>query len=124
MKALINQEKVAYFATSDFKGNVNVSPKDIYVIDDNTVAYSDLGSEKTRANLKENPQIAICVANLKSHWGYQLKGIAEVLEEGEIHERVLNILKSLPFEIKPPKYVIKVAIQETYNLIKKKKGAK
>jgi predicted pyridoxine 5'-phosphate oxidase superfamily flavin-nucleotide-binding protein len=56
MKDLIEGQKLSFVATADRGGKPNVSPKgSIFVVDDETLAFADLYSQKTRANLKDNP---------------------------------------------------------------------
>jgi predicted pyridoxine 5'-phosphate oxidase superfamily flavin-nucleotide-binding protein len=117
MKDLIESQKVCFVATSDQKGRTNVSPKgSIYVVDDETLAFADLYSQKTRANLKVNPNIALAVVDLKALKGYQFKGKAELLEEGNIYNDVVCYLQTLPMKLPDPQYVVKIKVEEIFNL--------
>jgi hypothetical protein len=117
MKDLIEVQKVCFVATADQNGKTNVSPKgSIYVVDDETLAFADLYSKKTRANLKVNPHIALAVVDLKGFKGYQFKGKAELLEEGNIFNDVVCYLKTLPLKLPDPQYVVKIKIGEIYDL--------
>jgi predicted pyridoxine 5'-phosphate oxidase superfamily flavin-nucleotide-binding protein len=117
MKDLIEEQKVCFVATADRNGKTNVSPKgSIHVVDDETLAFADLYSQKTRANLRDNPQIALAVVDLKELKGYQFKGEAELLEEGNIYNDVVCYLQTLPMKLPDPQYVVKIRVEEIYNL--------
>ena len=117
MKDLIEKQRLSFVATADLKGRTNVSPKgSIYVVDDETLAFADLYSQKTRANLKVNPNIALAVVDLKTLRGYQFKDKAELLEEGDIYNDVVCYLQTLPVKLPDPQYVVKIKIEETYDL--------
>jgi predicted pyridoxine 5'-phosphate oxidase superfamily flavin-nucleotide-binding protein len=117
MKDLIESQRVCFVATADKSGRVNVSPKgSIYVVDDETLAFADLYSQKTRANLKENPNIALAVVDLKAFKGYQFKGEAELLEEGNIYNDVVCYLQTLPMKLPDPQYVVKIKVQKIFDL--------
>jgi len=117
MKDLIEKQKVCFVATADKNGKSNVSPKgSIYVVDDETLAFADLYSQKSRANLKANPNIALAVVDLKALKGYQFKGKAELLEEGNIYNDVVCYLQTLPMRLPDPQYVVKIKVEEIFNL--------
>ena len=117
MKDLIATQKVCFVATSDKRGKTNVSPKgSIYVVDDETLAFTDLYSKKTRENLMVNPYIALAVVDLKGLKGYQFKGRAELLEEGNIYDDVVCYLQTLPMQLPDPQYVVKIKVEEIFNL--------
>jgi hypothetical protein len=115
MKGLIKDFMPAYVATSDKSGKPNVSPKgSIRVLDDDTLIFADILSPNTRANLEENPQVAIDVVDVKSMKGYQFKGGVELLTSGPIFDGMVEGLKNNPATSKlpPPKYVVKVAVSD------------
>jgi predicted pyridoxine 5'-phosphate oxidase superfamily flavin-nucleotide-binding protein len=117
MKDLIEAQKLCFVATADQNGRPNVSPKgSIYVVDDETLAFADLYSQKTRKNLKANPHIALTVADPKRLKGYQFKGTAELLEEGDVYNDVVCYLETLPMNLPEPEYVVKIRIEEIFDL--------
>jgi uncharacterized protein len=117
MKDLIADQKVSFVATADKRGKVNVSPKgSIYVADDETLAFADLYSKKTRENLMVNPHIALVVIDLEGLRGYQFKGKGELLEEGDLYNDVVCYLQTLPLKLPDPQYVVKIRLEEIYDL--------
>jgi predicted pyridoxine 5'-phosphate oxidase superfamily flavin-nucleotide-binding protein len=117
MKDLIETQRVCFVATADKNGRTNVSPKgSICVVDDETLAFADLYSQKTRSNLMVNPNIALAIVDLKALRGYQFKGKAQLLEEGNIYNDVVCYLQTLPMKLPDPQYVVKIKIEEIFNL--------
>ena len=117
MRNLIETQKVCFVATADRQGRPNVSPKgSIYVVDDETLAFADLYSQKTRENLRSNPHIAVAVADLKALRGYQFKGKAELLTEGNVYNDVLCYIQTLPMNLPDPQYVVRIKIEEIFDL--------
>jgi len=117
MKDLIESQKLCFAATANQDGKPNVSPKgSLYVVDDETLAFADLYSQKTRANLRVNPSIALAVVDLRTLKGYQFKGKAELLEEGDIYNDVVCYLQTLPLDLPDPQYVVKVKVEKIFDL--------
>lgn len=103
MRQLIGRCALAYVATCDRKGRPNVSPKGVVkILDDQTLAFADLFSLKTRKNLKENPQVAIAVIDPRAFAGFQFKGRAELVEEGPLYEEVASMFE-VPSPVAPPR---------------------
>jgi hypothetical protein len=46
----------------------------------------------------------------------ELKGRAELLEEGNIYNDVVCYLQTLPMKLPDPQYVVKIKVEEIYNL--------
>ncbi len=113
IKDMVDEQKLCFVATADPRGRVNVSPKSsIVVIDDETLAFADLFSRNTRKNLKANPNVAVAVTDLKRLRGYQIKGKAELLEEGQIYEDVVCYLQTFRMKLPDPQYVVKMKVEE------------
>jgi predicted pyridoxine 5'-phosphate oxidase superfamily flavin-nucleotide-binding protein len=88
-------ENIAYLATSTKDGKPNVVPIGLaHAISDNELLIHDVFFKKTRKNLEENPQVAISFTDVKRWESYQLKGTAEIYTEGEMFEKVLEIMKT------------------------------
>lgn len=102
---------MVFVGTSSKDGIPNIAPKGTFisVLDDETIAYADVFSQKTLANVRQNPNVTIAVIDAKTFKGYQLKGLAEVVEDGALLE---DARKQNP-QINS---VTKVSIQEVYLL--------
>jgi hypothetical protein len=108
--------KMAWVATASADGIPNSTPKgSARVIDDQHLVFADLFSLKTRANLKVNPKVAVTVVDEKSHKGYQLKGIAELVTSGPLYDQVATDLKKAPMQLPPLNYVVKISVDSIYD---------
>jgi predicted pyridoxine 5'-phosphate oxidase superfamily flavin-nucleotide-binding protein len=117
MVNLISDQKVCFVATADRERRVNVSPKgSIMVVDDETLAFADCYSKKTRANLRVNPNIALAVVDTKAMRGFQFRGKAQLIEGGDLYSDVVVYLETLPLDLPNPEYVVKVTVEEIFDL--------
>ena len=108
--------KMGWVATASADGIPNATPKgSVRVIDDQHLVFADLFSVKTRANLKENPKVAVTVVDEKSYKGYQLKGSAELLTAGPVFDQVAEELKKAPMKLPPVNYVVKITVDSIYD---------
>ncbi len=114
MKAMFERQ-LAVIATASTGGTPNVGPKgSMYVVDDETLAYSEGTGEKTLRNLKENPKVAVMVVDRGKANGYQVKGTAELLNSGDFFEK---IAKRQEERKRPrPKYAVKIRVEEIYSV--------
>ncbi len=87
VKKVISEQKIGYVATAGPKG-LNVSPKMIVTIDDETIAFCNIFSAKTRANLGADPRVAVAIADHASHNGFQLRGRATIHASGPVYEKL------------------------------------
>ena len=82
-KKLIGELGPAFVATASKDGKPSVSAKgSFYVLDDEHVAFADIRSPGTVANLKENPQLSAIVLNASTRNGCRIWGKAEILDSG------------------------------------------
>lgn len=109
--------KMAWVATADQKGIPNLAPKGtLQVVDDQTLAFADIFSLKTRAALEQNPKAAVAVVDAEKPEGYQFKGDVEMLNSGSLYEQIKEGLKKAAPGLPEPKYVAKITVQEIYSL--------
>jgi predicted pyridoxine 5'-phosphate oxidase superfamily flavin-nucleotide-binding protein len=109
--------KVAWVATADKAGVPNLAPKGtLAALDDQTLVFADIFSLKSRAALEENPNVAVAVVDPAAPAGYQFKGKAELLASGPIYDAVAAKVKAALPQVGAPKYVVKIAVSEIYNL--------
>ncbi|MGB9923820.1 MAG: pyridoxamine 5'-phosphate oxidase family protein [Methanothrix sp.] len=87
-------ENIVYLATSTRDGKPNVIPiGSAYAISDNEILIHDMMFVKTRANLEANHQVAIAFTDTKRWESYQLKGTAKIFTDGEMFDKVVEIMK-------------------------------
>lgn len=91
MRNFIEKERdptFVFVGTSSKDGIPNIAPKGTFItiLDDETMAYADVYSQKTLENVRQNPHVTLAIISAKTFKGYQLKGLAEVIESGSILE--------------------------------------
>lgn len=83
MRQVVDGQRLGYVATVCPDGTPNLSPKGTtYVWDDEHIAFADIRSPGTVANLRQNPSVEINVVDPLSRKGYRFKGTAQLLEQG------------------------------------------
>jgi predicted pyridoxine 5'-phosphate oxidase superfamily flavin-nucleotide-binding protein len=88
MRRLIEEQRLCYVATADADGAPNLSAKGTLIVwDANTLAFADIRSPRTVANLRVNPRVEINVVDPIARKGYRFKGVGEVYSDGETFER-------------------------------------
>ena len=108
--------KLGWVATASKDGMPNVAIKgSLRVLDDEHLMFADLFSIKTRKNLEENPKVAVMVMEIETRKGYSLKGTAELISQGPLFDQTVEMLKKMPTQLPPPKYVVKIAVEAIYD---------
>ncbi len=116
MKDLIGTLKLCTVATTDKNGIPNVSFKgSLQVLDDEHLIFADIFSVKTRKNLQENNKLCILVGDHKKMIGFQFKGEAELLDSGELYEKVVAVIEGMKRNLPKPVYVVKTKITEIFD---------
>src|SRR5262245_58121827 len=92
MRRLLAKQRHCYVATVDAEGAPNLSAKGTLVVwDANELAFADIRSPRTVANLHGNPRVEINVVDPIARKGYRFKGTAEVHTEGLAFERGIRL---------------------------------
>jgi uncharacterized protein len=108
--------KLAWVATASPDGMPNVTPKGtLKLIDDSHLVFADLFSFKTRRNLLENPKVAITIADSTTARGYQIKGIAEVVDSGPLFEDTGKQIEALQKGLPAVHHVVKVTVESVFD---------
>ena len=90
MIQLVERQRLGYVATVRPDGTPSVSPKGtLSAIDDHRLAFADLRSPGTVANLRQNPAVEVNVVDPFVRKGYRFTGTAAVLEAGPEFERLV-----------------------------------
>ena len=108
-KKLIGEIRPALIATASKTGKPNVSAKGSFrIIDDETVAFNDMNSMRTIANIKENPQVSIICLDTNRR-SCRIWGTAEVLDSGPLYDEAVLAMAARNMK---PKHVVKVKVGE------------
>ena len=90
MIQFVERQRLGYVATVRPDGTPSVSPKGtLSAIDDHRLAFADLRSPGTVANLRQNPAVEVNVVDPFVRKGYRFTGTAEVLEAGSEFDRLV-----------------------------------
>lgn len=112
VKKVLQDTDMWVLATADKNGIPNAVPVNfVEILSDSKIMLVDILMNKTRANLEDNPNVAVTVWH--EHDGYQIKGKAIVETSGANFESgVAQVKKEKPFL--DPKGVVIVDISEIY----------
>lgn len=89
MKTLIRAFSAGSVATVNTDGTPAVSPKATFVIvDDETLAFGNLRSPGTLANLRVNPAVEVCFTDVLSRKAVRTTGTASVVGKAEAPQRL------------------------------------
>jgi len=108
-RKLIGEIKPALVATASKSGKPNVSAKgSLRVLDDEHVAFANVASRRTIANISENPQVSIICLDAQRR-SCRIWGTGEVLSSGELFDRVSEELAGRNIKVSS---VVKVRVDE------------
>ncbi len=111
-RKIVEDAKVWAVATANKNGLPNVVPiAYARILSENQILLMDIFMEKTRKNIEENPNIALCAWNSESK-GYQFKGKAQVITSGKLFDEGVKWVKSE--EDLSPKAAIVVNVETAY----------
>ena len=108
--------KMGWVATASSDGVPNVTPKgSLRLLDGEHLLFADLFSLKTRANLEQNPKVAVTVIEPGSPQGYQIKGTAEMIDSGPLFDQTVQAIKEKMPALPRPKYVVKITVESVFD---------
>ena len=82
MKQLIRDHSAGMVASINANGTPSVSPKATFVVvDDTTIAYGDLRSPGTRANIERSPQVEVCFIDVVTRKAVRVSGKAQMIDK-------------------------------------------
>ena len=95
MKRLVSEQRLGFVATVCPDGTPNLSPKGTTAVwDDDHIVFADIRSPATVSNLRRNPSVEINVVDPMVRKGYRFKGVASVVTEGALFERILDFYRT------------------------------
>lgn len=95
MKRVVSEQRLGFVATVCTDGTPNLSPKGTTAVwDDDHIVFADIRSPATVSNLRRNPSTEINVVDPMVRKGYRFKGVASVVTEGALFERILDFYRT------------------------------
>jgi predicted pyridoxine 5'-phosphate oxidase superfamily flavin-nucleotide-binding protein len=114
MKALIKEQQ-AFIATATPDGIPSIAPKgSTRVLDEEHIIFSESAGKHTYENIKNNPRVAIVVCDRAQMKCLRFSGKAEIVKSGPLFEKSVESMKKMGAP--PPQAVIKVKVEEIYDL--------
>jgi predicted pyridoxine 5'-phosphate oxidase superfamily flavin-nucleotide-binding protein len=121
MMAMIENEQ-CFVVTADHTGQPSAAPKgSMIVVDEKTLAYGEALGKQTYENIRENPKVAVVVADRDAQKGYRFTGTAELRSGGPVFTRFSERFGRMDLILKA---VVVITINEIYDLSVKNAGAK
>ena len=94
IRAFVNKAKLGFVATVCPDGTPNLSPKGTTIAwDGYHLAFADIHSPGTVANLLVNPSVEVNVVDVFTRKGYRFKGTGEVHAAGKVFEDIVHHFK-------------------------------
>ena len=79
MKDIVRKQRLGFVATVSETGEPNLSPKGAFVVvDDRTLAFGDIRSPGTIANLRHRPAVEVNFVDPLRRKGFRVRGTARV----------------------------------------------
>ena len=95
MKRLVSEQRLGFVATVCPDGTPNLSPKGTTAVwDDDHIVFADIRSPATVSNLRRNPSAEINVVDPMVRKGYRFKGVASVVTDGALYERIVDFYRT------------------------------
>jgi hypothetical protein len=114
MKELFAKVKLFPVATASKKGIPNVTPiAFVQLVRDDTIWIADNFMQKTLANVRENPHIAVYLYDAESKKCLQVKGTVDVRVSGEDYEKMKKMVQEKKPGL-PAKSLLIVKIAEVW----------
>ncbi|MCW5743627.1 MAG: GNAT family N-acetyltransferase [Alphaproteobacteria bacterium] len=94
VRRAIDSERMAYVASVNDDGTPNLSPKaTLATVDDDHVAFCDLASPRTLANIAARPAVEANTVDLIRRKGWRLAGTARVVDGGAEFESLATLFR-------------------------------
>jgi len=111
MIRLVERQRLGFVATVCSDGTPNLSPKGtLCVLDGDHLAFADIRSPGTIANLRHNPAVEVNVVDPLVRKGYRFKGKGEIIEYGLEFERLVGFFTGRGFSDAPKHIRVVVVI--------------
>lgn len=90
MKQLIGNHTAGMVATVNEDGSPSVSPKATFVVlDDSTLAFGNIRSPGTLANLRRHPAVEVCFIDVLTRKAVRAKGQATIISKSKADDGLL-----------------------------------
>ena len=122
-REVVLRVRLGFVATVNADGSPNVSPKGtVTVWDDRHLAFADIRSPGTIANLRRDPRVEVNVVDPFTRKCFRFRGTARVLEDGPEYEALRRFYETDPRGIggeagRDIRAVVLIEVDETRPLV-------
>lgn len=115
MHRLIRDHTAGMVATVNADGTPAVSPKATFVVvDDRRIAFGNIRSPGTLANLKRDPAVEVCFIDVLTRKAVRVTGKGEIIRVGEASGELISAFEGLWAEYLPHmSYFVVIDIDKT-----------
>lgn len=89
VREFLHTKEFGYLASADSSGHPYVVPKFVIKVEPERIYLADFVIGRTVQNLRDNPRVSFSIINMDNLMGYQINGVADVLDFGEELEAIL-----------------------------------
>ena len=109
-KQLISEFGPGLVATASRDGKPNISLKGSFrVVDDEHVAFAEIASPRTMANLGEHPQVSAMVFDRSTRKGCRIWGKAEIVDSGDQFDAISSEYEAKGMKVK---HLVKIDVED------------
>lgn len=117
VKDLMKDGHAIWVSTIGEDGTPNISYKGSgALLDDEHIFFADIFSLKTRENLLQNSRVALGIMSSDKSVAVQVKGVADMIEKGELFDQVSAKMKEMSADLPPVRYVVRILVESVYDL--------
>ncbi len=119
IKRYIDKSVLCWLATSSLDHIPNVSPKEVFAYyRDTHIIIANIASPQTVRNIKKNHQVCVSFIDVFVQKGYQLKGVAEILDKkNPLFEEIRAVLEQITQEKLPFATITSILITQAKPII-------
>jgi predicted pyridoxine 5'-phosphate oxidase superfamily flavin-nucleotide-binding protein len=95
MQRVVEEQRLGFVATVCPDGSPNLSPKGTTAVwDGDHLAFANIASPRTVANLRHNPRVEVNVVDQFVRKGFRFKGVASILESGASYDQAIAFYRA------------------------------
>ncbi len=119
VKKYAEKSVLCWLATVSDDGTPNVSPKEIFAVEDDThILIANIASPESVRNIRSNPQVCVSFIDVLVQKGYKVKGAATLIHKKEkAYAQRVSPLKALTGEAFPIHMIIAIEVKEVQPIV-------
>ncbi|MCZ7664391.1 MAG: pyridoxamine 5'-phosphate oxidase family protein [Thermoleophilia bacterium] len=86
------------------------------LLDDQHIYFADIFSKKTRNNLLYNSKVAVGIFDPDKKVAVQVKGMADMVQQGELFDKVSEAIVGLQMGLPPITYVVRILVDSVWDM--------